>query len=263
MKMQLRLRSKWHRALQKCELARNKWRDSAPRKWLSLHFRVIEFVGLLTMLLAGALEYRSIRVDERLTANLNAEVMADWSVWNIVSPMQLHWIQESAQRIGEEAGTATTDARAKRQIASFAYNYGTYIATAALLLNETVRTLMIFERDTGIVDKALADACDAAAYRVNQNLRDLKDGLVREIAAHSRAGDLVHFVENFETSLYITRITEASKLCFVRREFDLKALSQRKESKSNLYTAIFLFGSILLVVGKFGNWLNDCDRIRG
>ena len=260
MKLRMPGGDKLRSALQKWNLTRGTWRSSTSRKWFSTHFRVIECAGLLIMFSTGALEYKSIRIDERLNAALNAEVIADWSVWNIVSPMQLHWIQESAQRIGEEVGAAKTDARAKRQLASFVYNYGTYAATAALLLNETLRTLMIFEKDTGIRDNTLAYLCDAAVYQVNQSISDMRDGFVKEITLHSNAGNLVHFVENFETSLYIARITDASKVCFLRREFDLKALSQRKESKANLYIAIFLAGSILLVVGKFGNWLNDCDR---
>lgn len=233
------------------------------RPWLSTNFRIVEAAGLMVMAATAALEYRSIRSDERLLSGQNAELIADWSVWTTAMPQHMHWLEYAAEQIPKQDNTLPPEQDRGRRFNAFLTNYVVYITTANMLLREQRGSLRKFELDAGLGNTKRIRDCDDAVQRVIEDTGAFSTGkLSTGVSTKSSSEDLERFAKNLGESSNVDHVGQAAKACAHRREYDLKALAERKEHRATFYIYIFLVGSLLLGIGKYGNWLDDRDRAR-
>ena len=223
-------------------------------RWLTDYFRVLEALGLLFVFTGAALELLAIRDSDRQRSffeqNVGFRTLMDETTFRAFWLKEQHLLHQpvAEPRLKDVPKPASVADRFE-ELANHSLDMHQMIWYRADMTN---RKIAAFRRQVGMpaseeleqASKTLA-MLRGAADSIRQEMKSI-DGFVKFPLGRLRESEMLAESAREKTALAAQRTIEE--------------LEQRRSARSEYYFALFLLGSVLLTVGKYGNWLRERAR---
>lgn len=220
------------------------------------HFRLIEAIGLVLVLIAGYLEVTSIRAHDRLRLESVIAMDTEMMAFNILK--RLISMEELQAFIAVYPDTRNglpktiqlnplERSRWHNILAHALFNF----ALQYHILEVRARHIQDFRTGSGLpLSTELDDIAKAVKLereRMESEIRAVEqvDGANEKLQRDIDMAAIQRSFDNYSVS--ITKIAQHS----------FRESNDRRGRQSKIYLTLFVIGSMLLVIGKLGNWFQD------